>query len=449
MTNTEDRLADALQAKAHSVREESLRPLAVPRRAPRRLARVLAPAAAAAAVALIAVFAVILPSARPVPLGASGPIAYVVGFTTPRTGPGASQGWITPVDTGTGVAGKPIGIGPEPIAIAVAPGGRTIYVLHQVPGELIPVSTATGKAGRPIGGSWTDQGVMAMAPNGRTIYVLSRAPAGVIPVDIATNTAGKPIRVGSIPTGIAITPDGRTAYVVSAGSGTVTPVDLATHTAGTPIKAGKSPLNIVITPNGKTAYVGYTQVSVSGRPSKSNAVIPVNTTTNTAGRPIWAGKDVSGLVLTPSGKTLYVVNTDSGTVTPVDTATNTAGKPIAIGSNPGLVAIAPDGRTAYALSGGILFLEGANPAGPGFVIPVDTATNTVGKAIRVTAPIGIAFTPDGKTAYVTSAPSRPGADGTVTPIDTAANTAGAPIAVKGQPQAIVIAPLGRDAATSS
>src|SRR5215470_10970566 len=53
MTATEDRLREALAAAASAVREDTLRPLTVPERGPRRWPRLLAPVAAAAAVLLI------------------------------------------------------------------------------------------------------------------------------------------------------------------------------------------------------------------------------------------------------------------------------------------------------------------------------------------------------------------------------------------------------------
>ena len=53
MTATEDRLREALAAAAGTVREDTLRPLAVPERRGRRWPRLLAPLAAAAAVLLI------------------------------------------------------------------------------------------------------------------------------------------------------------------------------------------------------------------------------------------------------------------------------------------------------------------------------------------------------------------------------------------------------------
>ena len=51
------------------------------------------------------------------------------------------------------------------------------------------------------------------------------------------------------PDGIAITPDGRTVYVANIGSGTVTPIDTATNTPGKPIPVPPGlPQSVAITP---------------------------------------------------------------------------------------------------------------------------------------------------------------------------------------------------------
>ena len=71
-------------------------------------------------------------------------------------------------------------------------------------------------------------------------------------------------------------------------------------------------------------------------------VTPINTATNTAGKPIIAGKGQAGpIAITPDGKSAYVANWNSGTVTPICTATNTAGKPIKVGRKPADIAITP------------------------------------------------------------------------------------------------------------
>ena len=126
-------------------------------------------------------------------------------------------------------------------------------------------------------------------------------------------------------------------------------------------------------------------------------VVPIRTATNTALKPIKIGTGQPGqpgpspIAITPDGKTAYVVNLIAGTVTPISAATNTPGRPVVVKSSPGVlldgIEIAPDGRTAYILK------EIFEPASfPGTVIPLRTATNTLGKPITVgTAPSAIVF----------------------------------------------------------
>jgi DNA-binding beta-propeller fold protein YncE len=141
-------------------------------------------------------------------------------------------------------------------------------------------------------------------------------------------------------------------------------------------------------------------------------------------------------VISPDSKTAYIAST-MGTLTPLDTTTNTLGRPIQLGFEAmnGYVylAITPDGKTVYVTWSG--------PYGPGHqVIPVRTTTATVLPAINITQwPAAIVMSPDGKAVYVASTGSR--ATGcsartscqsatagdqpaSVTPISTATNTAG-------------------------
>src|SRR6516162_2161782 len=130
--------------------------------------------------------------------------------------------------------------------------------------------------------------VAAPKLTGAIMYVA--ASNGMTPVATATNTPGKPIKIGAIPTAIAITPDGKTAYILDIpaygrGRTRVIPVATATNTPGKPIKisdiVGLSAA-IAITPDGKTAY------AVTGA-RRGTTVTPVATGTGTPGKPINIG----------------------------------------------------------------------------------------------------------------------------------------------------------------
>ena len=111
------------------------------------------------------------------------------------------------------------------------------------------------------------------------------------------------------------------AYVANSFGNTVTPINTVTNKAGTPIVVGTGPGQIAITPNGKTAYV-----------ITDDSVVPVNTATGTALKPIKGTVGASYIAITPNGKTAYVsyccFEGSQNKLTPINTATNTVGKAI-------------------------------------------------------------------------------------------------------------------------
>ena len=92
------------------------------------------------------------------------------------------------------------------------------------------------------------------------------------------------------------------------------------------------------------------------------------------------------------------------------------------------IAITPNGKTAYVTDDD-----------SGYVTPIDLATNEAEMRIKVgDAPEGIAITPNGKTAYVVNT-----GDASVTPIEVANNEPREPIPVGVNPVGIAITPNGK------
>jgi hypothetical protein len=383
---------------------------------------------AAAAAAVVAVMAAVIPA-----------VTGVFGNTAAGPHPGAAR-------QGPGYASDSGGGTPRPGA---APRG-TAYVINSGGGTVTPIDLATNTPGKPIKVSG-EPVAMAIAPDGKTAYVSCGATnAGaeptsaqtVTPVDLATNTPEKPINLQLPPDAIAITPDGTTAYmIVGFPSHSVTPLDLATNTPGKPITLSGSPEQIAMAPEGKTAYITM-QTGATTRGGGFRVAydfMSFDLASNRLVKPVKLSGPPVAIAIAPDGKTAYVV-ISSDTVTPIDLATNRAGKPIKVGGKPGAesfmgeplaIAIAPDGRTAYLANG-----ESST------VTPVDLATSTAGKPIKVSGKPGsdaIAITPDGTTAYVANQPSS-----TVTPVNLTTSTPGKPIRI-GQGwdsgfEAIVIVP---------
>ena len=197
---------------------------------------------------------------------------------------------------------------------------------------------------------------VTMAPDGKTVYVSYmafnattplRADAWIIPVKVASGTELKPINVSR--SGIqnfTISPDSQGGYVSDAQS--VTPIDLRTGTALRPIPLPSAHHSypqqsyaLTFSPDGGTVYA----VDESG-----STVVPIDTATNTAQQPIrltgWPNWMLDDGVFAPGGKTLYVLShandmTNAVRMVPIDTATGTAGKPIDIPAGLGGIVFSP------------------------------------------------------------------------------------------------------------
>ena len=349
---------------------------------------------------------------------------------------------VTPVLVGSGKARKPIKVATGPDALAVGPDGRTVWVTSlSQPGFVTPIQTATNTASARIKVGDAPFAV-AVTPDGKTAWVVNYST--LTPVDTGTGRTGKPIRlglgVGHHADAIVITPDGKTAYV--AGAFTVVPIQLAQRRADQPIRLGNQmsmQASVVMTPDGRKLYV-LTSSALAPLPGD---VIPVDTTTGKAGRPITRAGAVSAIAMAPDGKTVYAGSTigkdpaSTSVVVPISTSTNTVSKPIQVG-HPGplagvsSLAVTPDGKKIYVA---------ANTA----VYPVDPRTRKVGRPIRVAPhgyiPTALAISPGGKTAWVLTVNynSRPAA-GLLTRISINTNNAGEPIRVGPRPVCLLIIP---------
>jgi hypothetical protein len=194
----------------------------------------------------------------------------------------------------------------------------------------------------------------------------------------------------------------QTAYIITSrqppihvsGAYYLVPVDTATNTAGRPIPLPDThghptvigPYSdmtgpVLISPGGRTAYVLYT-----------TGVLPVDLTTGLPGKLI-AVPDAWGLVLTPDGRTLYVIRQDTRgqtahsdgstmwSATPIDTASGHTLPAIQLGRTTDEImsgaAVTPDGGTV------VLCTASQTSGHADHIFTIDTAT---GSARSLTIP---------------------------------------------------------------
>ncbi len=379
---------------------------------------------------------------------------------------------VTPIDAETGVAGRPISLGSlGPVALAVAPGGKTVYVVADgsdmigSPGSVVPIVTATDVPGKPIAVGTASQAI-SITPNGEKAFVLNgidaattseATPAMVTPIDLASGRALAAVKVGTLPQSMTMSPNGKLLYVVDTNQSdpgepsAITPVDTATDTAGPEIKLSKALVpfpasGIAFTSNSRTAYA----ITAAG-------VVPISTATGRVGKVIGLRTaNQVAIAVTPDSSSIVEVGTpvtalepkspytDNVTLAVVSAATGAVRSVAKLGNEPGAISwqvvITPAGSTAYVLVTTSVPRES-------LVIPVDLATGTAGKPIDAGPnALSLALSQNGATAYVLDsgtydgAGSRHNTPGSVLSIATGTGTAGKTITAGLGPLAFTIAP---------
>lgn len=255
------------------------------------------------------------------------------------------------------------------LAVAVHPNGS--YVDFSTCASIEVVSTNTNVVqtaiGVPLACSSFFNHSLVYTPNGSLLYFADDS-SFVTVVNAISNTVIGTAPAGGAARAAAISADGSRLYVVNTcncGASTPTPASvdvlsvpsntiLATISLGNRLMGG-----IAVHPNGSFVYT---------TDANANAVLVIDTSSDTVVGTYGTGNQPTDIAITPNGSFLYVTNEGGGGGTTVSVLNSASGAPstVSVGTWPRGVAIHPNGSFAYVTAGG-----------SGTVSVIDTSSNTV------------------------------------------------------------------------
>ncbi len=297
-------------------------------------------------------------------------------------------------------------------------------------------------------GAKNDDGAVALTGANRSrLFVIARASRLLAAVDCSTNLIARYIDLGGTPLGggtlsLIASPDGAYVYAGLAGTGVLARYNARTLEPAGRVQVGGSPGQLAFSTDGTTIYVGNYQVN-----SVESSIACVDAATMGLRSHIAnLGRGPYGVVPVPGGRSLVTLNTLSDDISVIDLSTGSesrripvsAGNPLpkdsAARCGPYGGVVLPGGRTllvtcrtsgelrAFDIETGALIdsvylcpQPGAPVLAPGgsqvwvpdptggAVIVLDAATRRAVKSIGGVeiAPNSLAFSSDGRTAYVT------------------------------------------------
>jgi len=199
----------------------------------------------------------------------------------------------------------------SPEYLAVAPGGKTLYVTAASAGKLLVFDVAAGKCA----GEWalkSDPSGVAVAPDG-TVYVTGGGVDGALyKLDAAGKVLAK-VQTGYTPMSPVVSADGATVYVVNRFNNNVVAVNTAAMKVTATVPVLREPHAAILGAGGKLLFVAnhlpacratddVVAASVSVIDTAANKVVKTVLLPN-------GSTGVRGIGASPDGKSIYVTHT--------------------------------------------------------------------------------------------------------------------------------------------
>ena len=304
-----------------------------------------------------------------------------------------------------------VGAGSGPNAVAVNPATNKIYVANVSSNNVTIIDGADNSTATVAVGSFPNSVAVNAVTN--KIYVLNGSSDNVTVIN-GTDNSTTTIATGANPTALAVNPATNKIYVCNDG-GTVTVIDGANGNTAT-VTVGGLPRSVAVNPVTNKAYVanqGNNTVTVIDGTNNSTSVVAVGAYPNAVG-------------VNPVTNKIYVSNlsiNETGTVTIIDGANNST-TTVTAGSQPSDVTINPVTNKIYITN------NNSN-----FVTVIDGASNITITVATAAGPLAATVNPITNKAYVIHS-----AGNIVTVID-GSNNATSAIASDSNPVSVAVNPI--------
>jgi YVTN family beta-propeller protein len=279
---------------------------------------------------------------------------------------------------------------------------------------------------------------LKFSPDGTKLYVVCEDDDSLLAVDVHAQRVLAKVKVGHKPKDVAVSPDGKTLYVTNEWDDTVSEIDAAGFSVRRTLPTGWGPVGVTTDRAGKVLYVAN---------SVGNDVSVLDLTKGVELKRLASWRSPHNLLLSRDGRRVYVANMlghlgppnepPVSELTVIDTAAQRVTERIEI---PGVLELrhiseAPGAKGSYLLvpimrpknlnpliqvAGGWILTHGMVVVKVGGTDGITQAKSSVTQILLddvdqyFAGTNGVAFTPDGRFALVTSSEAD-----TVTAIDTA------------------------------
>ncbi len=142
----------------------------------------------------------------------------------------------------------------NPVGLAVSPAGERLFVVCERSGSVAVVDTAGRRVLSEIPVDPLPHDV-AVHPDGRTLYVTSRRSNTVSAIDVASGKVTATAKVGALPHGVSTDAAGERLFVLETGQNAISVLDSHTLAETARLAAGTGPWAAVLRPDGKALYV--------------------------------------------------------------------------------------------------------------------------------------------------------------------------------------------------